>query len=309
MKRREVSLRTGVLYLTVFATIAIGRGARAAQPYEFTALHQTYAGYSWGPTASAIAEFTPAGAVPGSISPLDERVRYLTRGSAANYYGWIDGAFYAIDRATGSRTNISTGSLSTSYVDGITYDSLRDRVLITSLESEGYIAAWSVSTQQWTMVTPDLQQLDIQSLCYYPGDDCLYALTVERDGASPRLLRYSSSDGQLVASMSTSMSIPVSPWADNYYDYQLIAADDRLALIIPPDGPPIQPATVPPSRLYLIDPANGQVTHSGALSVPEPGIVGLLIFAGLTCLGRRACVRGAFGQNVESSEIGGETPR
>ena len=106
-----------------------------------------------------------------------------------------------------------------------------------------------------------MNNVDLFSLTYSEAEDAFYA--IEGRGQL-RIVRYDA-DGQRTNRLDLSHFLLFEPW----WQYQLVATGDKLALISPPLPDLYAPHLPPQVRRYLIDPASGEVMVMGV--IPEPG--------------------------------------
>lgn len=161
-----------------------------------------------------------------------------------------------------------------SWPTSITYDTKRDRALLTSLGGEGFLYAFPSTNAVWSMLST-LGDLDIDCITYSPYHDALFGLDT-----SARVLHKFSPAGQHLDSMEVALQLPGYDWLN--YDAQLVATGENLVLLVGP-GSQFQPPSTREERMYLINPSSRQTTltyrrleptnqpPSITLLSPEPG--------------------------------------
>jgi hypothetical protein len=219
-----------------------------------------------------VAQFTPQGPIAGTIQPAKVNFEHVVvdpRGPT--YYGgfgWHSGVGPArFDPVTGATVPLAIPDQEiVSWPTGLTFDTTRNRLLLSNLGGVGLLYAYSPETDRWTRLT-DLANVDMWSMTYSAADDALYAL------AGTKLLRYTP-DGRSAGAVSLSPTLPSG--LDDRHS-QLIATGDKLALLTQPVADPLDPRLPAVQRSYLIDPHTGTVTSLGPIQVvPEPCAVASL---------------------------------
>jgi hypothetical protein len=238
------------------------RQRAAAEPYRFTAIQFDYDG-ALHPRAASLAEFSPLGPTR-TLSAFAPARHVAADPLAQTWYGDDRNTVVRFDPVTGLRTPLRE----IPWLTGVTFDTKRNRLVASNLDTDGTLFSYSPAQNRWTTIA-SLGGVDMHSTTYSAADDAFYALVGSRD--SPlQLLKYNPA-GQKTATISLSEPIP----ATLIGDYQLTAAGDRLSLITPPLPDLYEPHLPPVPRSYLIDPATGMVTYAGV--IPEPGAAILLL--------------------------------
>jgi hypothetical protein len=248
--------------------------AAADAAYRFTALYHDLNDQR-GMGETFVADFSPARAISKTLQPVGPRLKHVAVDpNGPTYYGLAHGSGpVQIDRQTGQHTDMPADNPElTNHPTGITFDTTRNRLVLSTLGGEGFLLTYDKESETWSPLT-SLNQADLFSVTYSADDDALYAL--EHGGGIVRYTAEGSPDGTI----SLSEHIPQEQYAP--WDYQLIAAGDRLILLTSPMNDLYEPYLTPQMKSYLIDPATGGVTILGDIIVaPEPGAATLLGFAG-----------------------------
>ncbi|HEV8605819.1 MAG TPA: hypothetical protein VGQ99_10660 [Tepidisphaeraceae bacterium] len=220
------------------------------------------------------------GPIAGSLLRLNDNYRLIVAppdGSA--YYGIRSSQLYRIDPAVSAATRmvISGGGITDMGAYAATYDTKRDRIIVSSLISEGHLMAYSRVANEWNLMAV-LNGADLRAMVYRPADDILYGL---RSGSGREFYKYSA-NGSLLGTLTLQKAIPFTQGTDSLDLQILMASDGQFAVIRPGYVPdPTGALTVPGVWLDLINPDTGAITYEGPLpiTVPEPGIAGVLILA------------------------------
>lgn len=297
--------RFGLMLLTAFAgALAAPAPAAAAtlplESYRFTAVYHTPS-TSAGGVERRVADFTPLGPIAGTIrdnsgpgrgDPVLTSLRpthVAVDPRTLTHYGRFGGGTPSrFDRRSGALTNLPDVSpAEMSHPTGLTFDTTRNRLVVSTLGSEGYLLAYSPDSNRWSTIR-SLDNVDIFSVTYSADEDAFFALT-----SGSRLVRY---DAQGRPAGSARLSAPVATSTYSLWDYQLVATQDRLALLTPLVANPLDPSGPKVQLSYLINPDTGDVTSLGAVRVvPEPHAAALFAACAIVGLRRRSvrrCSRG-----------------
>jgi hypothetical protein len=184
------------------------------------------------------------------------------------------------DPVTGATTSLTVPANDPellSWPTGLTFDTTRNRLILSNLGGEGFLYSYTPETDRWTRLA-SLQGVDFHALTYSAANDTLYALS------SGRILRYTP-EGRPAGQIRLD---PTLPSGLDERQSQLIATGDKLVLLTQPIADPLDPRLPALMRSYVIDPATGSVTSLGPVHiVPEPGAALLCAAAlGVTVLRR-----------------------
>src|SRR5688572_2631151 len=148
-----------------------------------------------GGTSAAFADFSVAGPIEGTEVPLPGRVNGAT-------FDPTDGMVYSlemhgvfqIDPANGRPTTLKPNDPAlpeVSWPSGLTFDTKRRRLVLSTHGGSGYLYAYDPAAQKWSGLV-DLENVDIHSLVYSPAHDCFYALLMHMGGRGgpTRIVRY-----------------------------------------------------------------------------------------------------------------------
>ena len=245
-------------------------GEAGVQLPPFTAIY-----YPGGPTnrgGGHIALFTPEGPIAGTIQPRPVNVGHVAvdpRGPTYYGGGWPTYPV-RIDPVTGAVTPLPSTNPEVSWPTGVTFDTTRNRLILSTLGGSGYLYSYSPEQDRWTTLS-NLNNVDLYSVTYSAVDDRLYAIS--REG---RLVWYDA-QGRPAGSIRLDPTLPANL---DLLRSQLVATGDRLVLLTQPVGDLLDPRLPAVQRSYLIDPDTGLLTALGPIRVvPEPW-VGVVMCAG-----------------------------
>jgi hypothetical protein len=252
-------------------------GETAFDPAHFVASY-----FEYGPVVTEhwhIATFTPHGPIAGTFLP-----GYVPASDIAFdphtgiYYGTARGPAFSYDPRTAVRTSLPASDPSHSALDGVTFDTTRNRVVFgTRVRGDGALLAYSPDDGSWTRL-PGLAGVPVFDLAYSAADDTIYGLVANAWGdVNTAIIQRYTPDGLPAGSIRLAPSLP-----ENLSEYsQLRVSGDHLVLITQPVGDLLDPRLPAVQRSYLIDPDTGAVTALGPIGVvPEPAAAALL-FGGL----------------------------
>jgi hypothetical protein len=211
-----------------------------------------------GDVSRSFGEFTLTGPKKDTLIPLPDRVSRMTYDPVnKKYYGIADHGLAALDLEKKKTTKIDTGLdvPEISWPSDITYDTKRNRVILISSGGPGYIYSYHPGTKTWEA----LAERPPQVITYHAKNDVLYGLRSDfRSGtelqeinAKGAVVSTTKIDGQFVPG-----ALSVGPGVSGL---QLVAADDKLVLLISPTGLRGGGGLAPKwSYMYLIDPKTGK---------------------------------------------------
>src|SRR6185369_13894733 len=112
---------------------------------------------------------------PQDDTRLLPTMRVVAGGGDRYFYGTQWQQVWRIDAQTGVATEMQLGTdvPELSWPSGITFDSLRNRIVLVSFGGEGYLYAYSPALEQWSLIS-SMNNLDVQGLVYHAPGDALY---------------------------------------------------------------------------------------------------------------------------------------
>ncbi len=235
----------------------------SVQAIRFPAIHWTPGPHPHS-LKGHLANFTPTGPIATSMQPLPERVVHVAidpKGPA--YYGIASHSVVRIDLAA-RRTEVlpmDAGLPELSWPCGLSFDTKRRRLVLTSLGGVGHMYAYDPDAKKWSLLT-DMNNIDLQSFTYSAEGDCFYGLELGMRERAPRLFRFGA-DGKSLEPVMLGVKLP--DYRPPLSHTQLVCVGRQLVLLTPPGPDPSRPALPDESRSYLIDPATGKTTYSGVL--------------------------------------------
>lgn len=147
-----------------------------------------------------------------------------------------------------------------SWPTGITFDTDRDRLLISSLGGEGYLYSYSFDRNVWQAFS--LNNIDLAAIVYHPHDKQIYALGVTYGQVKGLILYRLSLNGQILET--TKLSDPILAGLPGFHESklkpQLISSGKYLILVSGKQT--VYSNTIDntyKSKIYTIDPENKQV--------------------------------------------------
>jgi hypothetical protein len=198
--------------------------------------------------------YTLAG--PQEDSRLLPATRVIRDGGARYYYGLQWHEAFRVDTQTDTEQPFEPPATlpELSWPWGLTYDPQRNRVLLVSFGGEGHLYGYAPNTEQWSLVR-SMENLDIESLEYHAADNSFYALTVfGGDCSSPSVVKLNP-DGEVQSRFP--LNLHGYGLSLGRHNTELVSVGAYLVLLLEPSHPH-GGYEESESRMYLIDPRNGQ---------------------------------------------------
>lgn len=211
---------------------------------------------SWG-------QFTPNGPFKETLVKLPRHYKHVaTDPDAEAWYGLNRGDVVRF-KLNGDRPvalPLPFGLPRLSWPCGLTFDSKRGRLLLSSLGGEGFLYAYDVAAKNWSVVA-SMKGVDTQGLAWSRHDDCLYALSSDHGDRSKRSLVKLNAQGDVLETVKLSDGLPN---LGHHPRCQLIPVDGKIVLLAA--GEPVESGyEKPPTHSYLIDPKTGAIEYSTKL--------------------------------------------
>ncbi len=274
----------------------LGQQLALANDYQFKAIVAA-PGVPGNPAATALIQSSPVTGNINTLRTLSGAVNKIAVAPDGTIYGIAGSNIDRINPATGVITPMAlpaSGLGSYDYMTGIAFDTLRNRLVVSSLEGEGSLYSYSPATNTWGVLA-STNDVDLWAFSYFAANDSFYGIANNGGDYTGirQLLRYSGT-GQFLGAIDLSQLIPVGTAFDR--GYQLIPTGNRLELITPPVADLYNPQLALAPLSFLINPLNGQVEYLGAVgvTVPTPPAVaglGLLGLIWLAAIKRRRLFR------------------
>jgi len=143
-----------------------------------------------------------------------------------------------------------------SFANTMAYDSLRNRLLVSSFGGGGVLYSGSAATLQWSeLANPNVDAPS--ALAYHPGLDALFGLRIDPFAPQPYVLHRYDVSGQIVQSLPLAL-----PMVDYYGEpQQLLPLGNRLAYV----GPGRAKLGLTVRHCFVIDPTTGDIDSAGVL--------------------------------------------
>lgn len=150
----------------------------------------------------------------------------------------------------------TSGGFPLSFTNTITFDLLRNRLVLTSFQGSGTMYAWDLATSSWTALAP-LNNNEPRALAYHAAYDALFGVAIDVYGAQPYELQRFDPNGNLVATL----PLPLPLFDDLFETHQLYPLGSALAYV----GPARTIFGFAIRHSFVIDPATGNVIFAGYL--------------------------------------------
>lgn len=216
-------------------------------------------------THTAFGEFTPLGPDRKTMRPLPDRaVRAALDPKTGKYYGVTESGHAVGELDLGKRTTRKLepgpGVPRLSWVGDVTFDTKRQRLLVSTCGGGGHLYACDPATNTWAVLS---SKPGIIAMTYHPGTDAIYGLNAGGFGKreKPSLVRFNENGAAVESKPLAGDFVPgTMPNRPGVSGAHLVAAGDSLALILMPRGYREEGARLPAPRsyLYVVDPSTAK---------------------------------------------------
>lgn len=223
---------------------------------EFSALQIT-AGQYRHDSHVTYGEFTLGGPKKATLKPLPPRIEHLAFDpKQKKYYGLSGHALSLVDFETAKAEKIpeSMDVPRLSWPNGITFDTKRDRVLISTFGGEDHLYSYEPATEKWKVVC-SLNNLGMGGLTYHAASDTLYGIVVPHSGegaSRPWLYQLNAAGAVIGKKLLEAPLVPgiLSPHSE-MNPPQMVALEKHLVLIIAPSARGSEGPVDPTSYTFL----------------------------------------------------------
>jgi hypothetical protein len=158
-----------------------------------------------------------------------------------------------------------------SWPSGIAFDTLRQRLLLTSFGGGGYLYAYDVGQKKWLVICKP--GLSTNAMLYVPSEDAIYAVNLSHGGEGVQLIRKFNAHGALVESYRLPGAIRGGQMRGPFSSIDLAYADGRVAILGPPAPDPLDETALVP-QIHVFDLESRAFVYTGLLR-PHPGVLEL----------------------------------
>jgi hypothetical protein len=205
----------------------------------------------------------------GGLVLLRNYIRISPDAAKQFYYGGDDG-LTKVDAQTGQSQHIPLPEYAAreGWQMGTAFDTLRSRGLVVTLAGEGFTYAYNPANGQWSTAF-SMQNRDFDCLEYHAATDTLWGVTTSYDDSVyAKLVGLKAADGSVVKEI----QLPVFPFDIDFSSHQaeVVSTSEYLVLLIQPRRNFYGGGygSIPESRIYLVDPRNGQLWLTYRSSAP-----------------------------------------
>ena len=178
-------------------------------------------------------EFTLAGSKADTLKPLPDRVSRIAYDPASKKsYGISDHRLALIDMEKQKVAKIDTGLAvpEISWPADVAFDTKRDRVMLVTHGGGGHLYSYYPKTDKWEV----LAEKPAQVIAYHPKDDVLYGLKTTY-GKGTELQQINAKGAVVTSTILDGEFLPgIFGSGHGSAGLQLIAADDKLVLMVSP---------------------------------------------------------------------------
>lgn len=211
---------------------------------------------SWG-------QFTPNGPIKDTLVKLPRNYKHVVTDPDAEAWYGLDRGDVVRFKLNGDRPvalPLPFGLPRLSWPCGLTFDSKRGRLLLSSLGGEGFLYAYDVDAKNWSVVA-SMKGVDTQGLAWSRHDDCLYALSSDHGDRSRRSLVKLNAEGVVLATVKLGDGLPN---LGHHPRCQLIPVDGKIILLGASE--PVESGhEKPPTHSYLVNLKTGAIEYSTKL--------------------------------------------
>lgn len=238
----------------------VERARTAAMELKFPALYKASSGRFGASESLAFGTFTANGPVMQSLTPLSGRIDRATCDATQSvvYTQGGEGVYRIAKGQAPELLQLPTDTPRFSWPCGLTFDTERNRVLISTLGGEGFLYSYDVTKREWSIVT-SMRNVDLCCLGYDATQDCLYGIDMNRgESSSARLLRYDS-NGLLIKTVK--LELPHGSIGE-HSGCQLIAVKGKLVFLGCSSTRDHDSHFAPLTHAYVINPETGALEFS-----------------------------------------------
>ncbi len=214
--------------------------------------------------AAAVGEYTLQGPQLDTLKTVKGRYAHFAFDPDARQWYGMNRSVFALDlkQQTATELPLDMDVPEFSHPCGLAFDSKRKRVVVATHGGEGFLYAYSVGDQKWSVLA-SLDSLDLNNLCYSTHHDAYFSMMLDYDGNAhtiPTLIRLDTTGAV------TSRQRLIGPFVEGMFGgrhqgggVQLLPLDEQLVLISstsgydPNDGSRSDPATF----IFHVDPKLG----------------------------------------------------
>jgi hypothetical protein len=210
---------------------------------------------SFGSTTAVVA--TPLQVFPGPLAALGGIHQYVI--DAVGQVRVLDGS----TPATLLLPSLSTLPLpnipSLTFPRGLAYDSIRNRLLVSTVGGGGQLYAFDFATLGWSVVAP-LNNIGPKAMVHDAATDTIYGIDPGLFGGSnPVLRRYNATGG-----LTSSSTLGLRTWGWGFDNFQLYALGGNLVAIGP--GKSLLNGALVVRQTFVIDPLTGNIVCAAFLT-------------------------------------------
>src|SRR5262249_5894914 len=138
-----------------------------------------------------------------ALKPVPGGIRFLTQDPVAKKYYGIDAhCVYEVDLEKNTKTKMEPPAElpRLSWTCGISFDTKRQRLLVTTLGGVGYLYSYTPKTGKWEVIC-DMDNQDLASMVYDPKTDRTYGFPMAFGGARNLKLSIRNAAGAIVSTI------------------------------------------------------------------------------------------------------------
>ncbi|HZN37671.1 MAG TPA: hypothetical protein VFD82_02650 [Planctomycetota bacterium] len=144
------------------------------------------------------------------------------------------------------------------WANTITYDALRNRLLVSSFGGSGALWGWNATTTTWSVLNGNLQNQEPVAIVHHPQHDATFGLVCDTFAPAPYRLRRYDSSGAVTATMTLPLPVLFEGLLDDHHLY-------TWGAMIVYVGPPHQILGFRLRHCYVINPLTADVLSASYL--------------------------------------------
>lgn len=237
------------------------------QAIRFRAMH-----YEFGPRPHEVkhylAQFTPAGPIVNTLVPVPSNFsRIAVDPKGPTYYAIQSHSVVTFDLESGRTTQLQIDDEfpELSWPAGLTFDTKRRRLVLTSIGGDGYFYVYEPDKNKWSVPETLNNEDDPHCLSYSPEEDVHYGIHFNHDDHRFWVVKYSP-DGKLLdkTMVESDRKFASGPPTDLA---QIVAVGKQIVVLTRPGHFRGSDEERPAIRSYLIDPRTGKILFTDALQM------------------------------------------
>jgi hypothetical protein len=216
--------------------------------------------------AVSIAQFTPRGPIMYTLESISSKYPHVAWEAAGErMFAVSSHSVVSVHRSTAQETpmQFGPGLPNLSWPCGMTFDAKRRRVMLTSLGGEGFLYAYDLAADQWSLIT-SMKNKDMHGMTYDPDRDLLYGICDEYPGGQS--LQTMTPQGVVLRRKPIDLGDAASEggaWRQPGLEALQLAGGGGYMMVLRSETIDDAGKIVKPGRIRVYDPQTGKRVYSG----------------------------------------------